>query len=621
MFCSKCGKQNIEGAKFCETCGGKLAHAVKEEKEEPKPEELEKKSEEKEEREETKKEKKPTLSLPKNKRKLFLIVAIPLVLLLVAFCFLFVVRLPFKKALPEKTASLSVAVKDRVDIEIKDAALHLNPYALPEDATVTITKLDKSAGPSETEYPEFKTLAVVDIEPSASSLFLNPDDPGVGPARISFNYPCQDGSIGEGNIGIASQEGDEWILLPSWCNGNRVMADVYHLSEFSLVSLAEDFGKQIIERFKEEFTPLPEKLAFKFLYGKLKSIVFFGAKKILFPLAVFEAMLKPAGQSVYDPSLDPAYDRIFRYFYNLGVVEGYEKGKDSNIHPFAHSWVTESTIPQKTDDEILAKIQTEPAMYTEKKTFFEGKEYVENVPASDFFVDDFYAPVPYARHAYELGFGFGFEQGIYDSSTNSTLPSSEVAFASFYLKDLNQFSVIFSATQGSVIRPSNLVVAEKEGTKLILKDVSQLVLTQSEAGRDFQQTRNDYMKSMNPDLSLGSETGYEVGFQSSDGMNDILDSAIKYISVQSAEYVFNEFIEKTSPSVFIGEEVAAQVITNKKIGDDALTYRVTKPGESGVIYLYFFRKGNIITMLMVGSYNESLTENDADNYARIIEKK
>lgn len=389
----------------------------------------------------------------KNK-KVLIGCGIFILLLIVA---IFFIRLPSPtKKLPEETASLWVSKTDRVDIEIKDAGLHLNPYALPEETPVTITQLDINEGPTEAEYPEFKTLAVIHIEPSVPSLYLNPDDPGVNPALVYFYYPCGQMSQEEqNNLSIASFENGEWVLLGSSCNGDNVSAPAYHLSKFSLVSLVKDFGNQLLEKFKEEFIPV-EKIPFKFLYSKLKSIVFLGCKQITFPIAVLERLLTPVGQDY----TAPIFNKIFTYFYNIGVKEGYSTARTLGVKPSTGDWIGENTIPQKSDNEVWQKIETEPSIYMELEEEWQGMTHTENKPAS-YFIEDQSGAIDYARHAYELGFGFGFQQGVYDNGMNQ--PPAEIALASFYIKSFGQETIEFTAQEGSIMRAAmNPVIAEKK---------------------------------------------------------------------------------------------------------------------------------------------------------------
>lgn len=625
VFCSQCGKKNTGQAKFCQGCGKEIEtidRGAGPQISQPA---------------ETQPLTSPQVvsSEPKRKflKKKLLVAGIIIVVLavLIAGWFLFSTNpygifqgiIRFFRGTPEFSTTQNIKAEKGDVIELKGARLEIFPNALSQDTKFTVSKLSKDQAPQEKDNPEFKYLDIgVNIEPSIALPF-DLQDIYKGHAMLTFEEPKGLSEEEKENLAIAVFENNDWMLLDSWLSGGHISANVYHCSNYSLVSLVKEAGEKLLQQAKD-FT---SQVIFKFLYSKVKKIVFFGNKAITFPLSVLEGILTPVGQD----STAPEFQEIFVYFYNEGLVDGYSVAQASGVKPSLGDWLPANAVPQKSYDEIFHIIS-------------------EKITVS---IVDWSMAVDYARSAYQLGFGWGFQQGVYDAVKFKT---SNVNSLPFYIQPASQ-TITFKVQDGSVLKnaiaeslgrmksqaeideelrpyitaPDGSLPAIKVGPNIITggknitRDPSQLALTQDEADKDFQISQSGALQSNNEGLQPGLEKGYQVAFASPGQTKIIFNSVLQYQSFEAAGKVFQDYLKNVPPATFLGfavdKDVQITPLNIQTVGDESLAFQITNTKEKGLIFLYLWRKWNIIELLLVGSYDESFEQSDAENYARILERK
>lgn len=167
------------------------------------------------------------------------------------------------------------------------------------------------------------------------------------------------------------------------------------------------------------------------------------------------------------------------------------------------------------------------------------------------------------------------------------------------------------------------VLTGKTSEEIITKDVSTMVLSADEVGETYFSTEKGYLSSMREPLNEGWEKGYSVTFESQSKPNGVSNSVSSYSSIEAAKNALgNRKDEATSPPNLTGPDFNITTPTIKKVGDDStVLVRVTKKGETGSIYLYAFRKNNLIATIEIATIDDSINKDDVYKYAKIVEGK
>jgi hypothetical protein len=165
--------------------------------------------------------------------------------------------------------------------------------------------------------------------------------------------------------------------------------------------------------------------------------------------------------------------------------------------------------------------------------------------------------------------------------------------------------------------------------QLIATDTSSLVLSQDDVGSYFQAVVNDYVTSVEPEFSQDWEQGYQIGFETSDGLKKILNIALRYSSIESAKLTY-DYVKDYLPQLIAGsldediQSVVTQPVIIGDVGDESSALEGTGPISERIVYVCFFLKANVVEITMVGSRDTDtwpINETDLYDLSKIIEEK
>lgn len=164
--------------------------------------------------------------------------------------------------------------------------------------------------------------------------------------------------------------------------------------------------------------------------------------------------------------------------------------------------------------------------------------------------------------------------------------------------------------------------------ELITKDVSKLVLTTNDLPEEYYLMDEEHSDppSYLPS-SIDWQDGYIKQFATRDNVNVIINSVGKYGSIDGAKQAFElrkQRMETNPEEMLASDSLVGSVVTPiymERVGDDSIAYKVTNPNpgwEEAVIWLYAFRRKNIIEIFTIGSERNLIPEGDIIDYTRIV---